>query len=478
MRYRDKAVHARNPEVLVAGRRRLAIVAAVVLVVLLAVGGWFLARCLRSSQSQAGQGATTQMDVAKQKKHVVKKAEPKEHHGNSPDCPDTDCIAMMVNGDLLFHPGLWDNFAGPNTAATDGTAYDFTSLFEPMRKYIDASDIAVCEFETPIAPRGGPYTGYPVFNIPSEVADAAAKVGYRACTHASNHSWDQGADGITRLWNTLDQDGIAQTGAYKTEEDSTKPLVIDSPTGGGKLGLIAGTVSLNAQTPDYDWRVDRLRESGDPNHQADIDKAVAKAKEARKQGADVVAIAMHSVQEYLDYADSWQQSEAHELADTGAFDVIYGAGCHCAQPVENYNGTWIIYGLGNAVTVTSYIPGNEVNNQGVTARVQFAGKKGGLMAGQSHRLGADGQCASRPIPVVSDFGRPSGWSLLERNRRCQSETTYLERDLFHGRGPERGSRVEHHRRTSWFIWKVVSRGRICLVFVNRPVWSVSARDVR
>lgn len=415
MRYRDKAVHARNPEVLVAGRRRLAIVAAVVLVVLLAVGGWFLTRCLHSSQSQAGQGAATQMDVAKQKKHVVKKAEPKEHHGNSPDCPDTDCIAMMVNGDLLFHPGLWDNFAGPNTAATDGTAYDFTSLFEPMRKYIDASDIAVCEFETPIAPRGGPYTGYPVFNIPSEVADAAAKVGYRACTHASNHSWDQGADGITRLWDTLDQDGIAQTGSYKTEEDSTKPLVIDSPTGGGKLGLIAGTVSLNAQTPDYDWRVDRLRESGDPNHQADIDKAVAKAKEARKQGADVVAIAMHSVQEYLDYADSWQQSEAHELADTGAFDVIYGA---------------------------------------------------------------DGQCASRPIPVVSDFGRPSGWSLLERNRRCQSETTYLERDLFHGRGPERGSRVEHHRRTSWFVWKVVSRGRICLVFVNRPVWSVSARDVR
>ena len=162
MGYRDKAVHARNPEVLVAGRRRLAIVAAVVLVVLLAVGGWFLTRCLHSSQSQAGQGAATQMDVAKQKKHVVKKAEPKEHHGNSPDCPDTDCIAMMVNGDLLFHPGLWDNFAGPNTAATDGTAYDFTSLFEPMRKYIDASDIAVCEFETPIAPRGGPYTGYPV----------------------------------------------------------------------------------------------------------------------------------------------------------------------------------------------------------------------------------------------------------------------------------------------------------------------------
>ena len=68
--------------------------------------------------------------------------------------------------------------------------------------------------------------------------------------------------------------------------------------------------------------MDRLREDGDPNHDSDIQRAVDKANKAREQGADVVAIAMHSVQEYLDYADSWQISEAHELADTGAFDVI------------------------------------------------------------------------------------------------------------------------------------------------------------
>lgn len=70
--------------------------------------------------------------------------------------------------------------------------------------------------------------------------------GYNACTHATNHSWDQGADGIARLWDTLEANGIAQTGSYKTEADSTKPLVIDSPTGGGKLGLVTGTVSSTA----------------------------------------------------------------------------------------------------------------------------------------------------------------------------------------------------------------------------------------
>nr|WP_281675800.1 CapA family protein [Bifidobacterium catenulatum] len=368
-------MHATNPEALAAGRRRLAFAALAVLAVVLVAGIWLLVHSLQSKQSDADTKPATTVSEPKtvEKKQVT---EPAEHHGNSPDCPDADCIAMLVNGDLLFHEGLWNQYASANTAATDGTAFDFTGLFEPMRKYIEASDIAVCEFETPIAQRGGPYSAYPIFNIPPEVADAAKNVGYHACTHASNHSWDQGADGIARLWDTLEQDGIAQTGSYKTEKDSYEPLVIDSPTGGGKIGLVAGTVSLNAQTPDYDWRVDRLRESGDPNHQADIDKAVAKAKAAREQGADVVAMAMHSVQEYLDYADSWQQDEAHELADTGAFDVIYGAGCHCAQPIENYNGTWIIYGLGNAVTESANTADTIVNNQGVTARIQFAGKKG------------------------------------------------------------------------------------------------------
>lgn len=391
-----------------------ALVVVLVIVAVLVGGGWLVVRHMQAAAPVAKPNkATTVTRVDLDNKQAV--PEPVvEHHGNSPDCPDTDCISMLVNGDLLFHPNLWKHFAGANTAAADGTAFDFTPLFETMKPYIQASDIAVCEFETPIAKRGGPYTGYPVFNVPPEVADAAASVGYTACTHATNHSWDQGADGIARLWDTLASKGIAQTGSYKTEEDSTKPLVIDSPTGGGKLGLVTGTVSLNGMTADHDWQVDRLREAGDPQHQSDIDRAVAKAKAAREQGADVVAMAMHSVQEYIDYADSWQVSEAHELADTGAFDVIYGAGCHCAQPIENYNGTWIIYGLGNTVTVSA--PASRiVNNQGVTARIQFAGRKGVAGAWRVSRIDWVPTANMRQgsyqwCPISSDHPNGTCWS--------------------------------------------------------------------
>lgn len=404
----------------------VAAIVALALAVALAVGIWHAVTTHGKRAAQAGNAAvssnttksTSSASNADSATTVAK------HHGNSPDCPDTDCISMLVNGDLLFHEGLWEHFAGADTSATDGTAFNFDPLLEPMKKYIQASDIAVCEFETPIAQRGGPYSAYPIFNIPPEVADAAKHVGYQACTHATNHSWDQGSEGIARLWDTLEADGIAQTGSYKTEADSLQPLVLTSPTGGGKLGLVTGTVSLNGMTTDQDWQVDRLRESGDPHHDSDIQKAVAKAKKAREQGADVVVIAMHSVQEYLDYADSWQVSEAHELADTGAFDVIYGAGCHCAQPIEKYNNTWIIYGVGNAVTVTSYIPGNETNNQGVTARIQFAGKKGVAGSWRVNRIdwlptANMRQGEYRWCPISSDHPDGTCWSESEDETQRQ-----------------------------------------------------------
>jgi poly-gamma-glutamate synthesis protein (capsule biosynthesis protein) len=338
----------------------------------------------------------------------------KKHPGNAPDCPDTDCISVMVNGDLLFHPNLWNQFAGADTAASDGTAFDFDPLFAGMKPYVQSSDVAICEFETPIAQRGGPYSGYPVFAIPPEVVDSVASIGYQACTHATNHSWDQGLAGIQRLHDELATHGIVQTGSYLTQEESLQPLVIQSPTGGGKLGLVTGTVSLNGMVADQDWRIDRLRAPQEPEHQADIQRAVDKARKARSQGADIVAMAMHSLQEYLDYADSWQIAEAHELADTGAFDVIYGAGCHCVQPIEYYHGTWILYGLGNAVTVSAP-QSRVVNNQGITARIQFAGHQGKAGSWRINRIdwvpvANERQGQYRWCPISSDHPQGICWS--------------------------------------------------------------------
>lgn len=107
MKYRKEAVHATNPEVLAAGRRKLAFATLAVLAVVLVAGIWLLAHSLQSKRSDADAKPAT---TVSEPKMVEKKqgTELAEHHGNSPDCPDTDCIAMLVNGDLLFHEGLWN----------------------------------------------------------------------------------------------------------------------------------------------------------------------------------------------------------------------------------------------------------------------------------------------------------------------------------------------------------------------------------
>ena len=89
------------------------------------------------------------------------------------------------------------------------------------------------------------------------------------------------------------------------------------------------------------------------------------------EGADVVIAAMHSIIEYQDDADAYQKTTAHSLIDSGAFDAVYGHGSHSVQPIENYHGTWIVYGVGNNVT-ESAPPSNDSNNQGLLARFQFA----------------------------------------------------------------------------------------------------------
>ncbi|MEV8158182.1 CapA family protein [Kocuria salsicia] len=293
--------------------------------------------------------------------------------GKGPACPEDTCLSLAVSGDLLLHEGLWSRFAA-DPAQTGGANFDFAPLLAQQKPYLENADVAVCQAETPVAPSGGPYSAYPEFNVPPEIFAAAKGAGYDACTSASNHSIDQGTEGVERTLRALDDAGLQHTGSYATEADSEEPMIVDTPT--GKLAVVTGTNSLNEKTADQPWRVDRLRDGADPavGEQAareDVAHAVAQARKAREEGADVVVAAMHSILEYTDTADEYQRTTAHALADSGVFDAVYGHGSHSVQPIENYRDTWIVYGVGNNVTETAP-PVNETNNQGITARFQFA----------------------------------------------------------------------------------------------------------
>lgn len=145
--------------------------------------------------------------------------EPEPQPGVGPACPTDHCVSVAVAGDFLFHQGLWTPYAIPTNEA--GQNFDFVPLLEGIKPYLDRSDLAICQMETPLAPVGGPYYGYPAFSTPPELADAAKAIGFDVCTTASNHTVDMGTEGLLRTLDGLDRVGIAHTGSYRAEGSAT-----------------------------------------------------------------------------------------------------------------------------------------------------------------------------------------------------------------------------------------------------------------
>jgi len=271
--------------------------------------------------------------------------------------PCEDCASIVLTGDLLVHPQLWEQ-AAEDAAVTGKLPLDFEPLLAGQRPYLEAATLGICHLETPVAEAGGPFAGYPQFNVPPQIVTAAKDVGYDACTTASNHSMDWGPEGVERTLAALDAAGLDHTGSYATAADAEEPLILDRPE--AKVAVIEATYGLNGLVPDQPWRVDML----------DAPAMIAKARAARAQGADIVIAALHAGEEYASVPNAQQTEVAHALADSGEVDFIYGHHTHSVLPIEKYNGTWIVYGLGNGVTELS--PVYDVNNEGLMVRARFS----------------------------------------------------------------------------------------------------------
>ncbi len=137
----------------------------------------------------------------------------------------------------------------------DGTL-DFEPILGGIAPYLGQADLSLCNLETPLHPRAGPYQGYPMFTVPQEIVPALKAVGYDGCTTASNHSMDAGVKGVLRTLDALKAAGMVSTGSYRSAAEAKKPLI--TQVGGAKVAVIAGTYSLNGMSEDAPWRVDDM----------------------------------------------------------------------------------------------------------------------------------------------------------------------------------------------------------------------------
>jgi len=271
---------------------------------------------------------------------------------------------MVLNGDLLLHDTLWES-AHLDAQRTGHGAMDFRPMLGDLRPLVSSADLAICHLETPLAPAGGPYSSYPVFSVPPEIVPAIQWAGYDACTTVSNHSLDAGFDGIVRTLRDFDRAGLEHAGTVTTKRASRQPLLLDVQ--GVKVGLVAATYGTNGipLPADEPWSVPII----------DVNKIEAMAHRAREEGADVVLVGLHWGDEYVHEPSSYQVDIAEQLSRDKDISLIYGEHAHVVQPITKVNGTWVVYGLGNAAAAQS----TDVEGvyDGLAVRVTFSGDPGG-----------------------------------------------------------------------------------------------------
>ncbi|MEU3949522.1 CapA family protein [Streptomyces sp. NPDC029526] len=268
--------------------------------------------------------------------------------GHPAPAPAARGFTLVASGDVLPHMSVIDR------ARFDagGTGYDFRPMLAGVRSVVADADLALCHMET-VYGENGDYTGYPTFKSPPEVARALAATGYDGCSTASNHTLDDGADGIRRTLDALDRAGVRHAGAARTEQESR--TVTMHRAGAARVAHLAYTYDTNGiPLPEgQPWAVDLI----------DEDRIVADARAARTAGADVVVVSVHWGTEWQEAPDDRQVTLARSLtaARAGrlpAVDLVLGTHAHVPQAYEKVNGTWVIYGMGDQIA------GEMVNHDG------------------------------------------------------------------------------------------------------------------
>ncbi|MFD3543778.1 CapA family protein [Streptomyces sp. NPDC058662] len=275
-------------------------------------------------------------------------------------------FTLVASGDVLPHTSVIQRAA--NDAV--GGGHDFRPMFSGVKKVVLRADLALCHMETIYGEEGGPFSGYPAFVSPPAVADGLKDAGYDGCSTASNHTLDDGVEGLRRTLDRFDAVGLRHAGSARTAAEAARATTYTA--GSAQVAHLAYTYDTNGYPlPEgRPWAVNLMRQ----------EKIVADARAARAAGADVVLVSLHWGTEWQTEPDGTQLSlgKALTASQTGGrpdIDMILGTHAHIPQAYEKVNGTWIVYGMGDQVAgeMFNHTGARDMRgNYGSIARFTFA----------------------------------------------------------------------------------------------------------
>lgn len=245
-------------------------------------------------------------------------------------------FTVAVTGDLLVHLPVASRARAYGRDA--GRGHDFGPMFAEVAPVLQAADLAICHQETPLSRDDSDLSGYPRFNAPRGLAASAAAAGYDRCSTASNHSIDQGPDGIAATIEALEAAGLSWAGTARTAAEAA-PAAQLLDVAGVRVAHLAYTYGLNGLLvpEDRPWLVNLI----------DADRVLADAAAAVAASAEFVLVSMHWGAEYRAEPTPEQRELATALLASPDVDLVVGHHTHVVGAIERIGTEYVIYGLGN-----------------------------------------------------------------------------------------------------------------------------------
>ena len=151
-------------------------------------------------------------------------------------------ISIITVGDNLLHMPVVNS-----GKKSDGT-YDYAHIFAKLQPRFKEADIAVIGQESVFGGEKYGYSGYPLFNSPSDMGKSIVNEGFDVVLHASNHVLDKWAEGVE---NTLafwkDYPEITVLGINESIEQKNKVNIKEIK--GAKIAMLNYTYGANGFQP-------------------------------------------------------------------------------------------------------------------------------------------------------------------------------------------------------------------------------------
>ena len=376
----------------------------VLIAVLIAATGVMIWMCVRlATAPQDTQAPAIQETVALPTVPPTEATVPETTVPKEPEHVVSTATILSI-GDLLMHGQLITD-----AQQADGS-YDFSYIFPYITPYVTAADYAAANLEVTLAGPSRPYQGYPMFNSPDAIVDAAKNAGFDMLLTANNHMYDSGEDGFLRTVRTIREKGLTALG---TREEAEEPAYTVQDINGIKVGMVCYTYE---QRPE-NYRSDRVylnKNILSATCSALVNSFVGTEldsfyteiggilEQMRNDGAEATVMFIHWGVEYQLTQNAEQQQIAQKLCDLG-FDVIVGGHPHVVQPVELLESTVDP----EHRTVCLYSMGNAVSNQrqGELTSITTAHTEDGAMFSMTFSKYSDGTVYLEDVTLIPTWVR-------------------------------------------------------------------------